>query len=435
MTGEEESFKYKLDISDAKAKAEELKQLLEEIKAKKAAGQDTSELEAQYAKEIDGLSKVSEKEKQAAGTTEELVKQKDRLGAVTRVLGARFSGLIGDLGGVIELLIQGGKSALMFGAALAGITGAVAVVRKLKEELKAAAQAQEELNQKVLEHKAAAIQQGRGLADQLLAFGAAERFDQAAGMATALTKQYGLAPAAAERAAALGTIAGLSPKQAGMLSVAIAQGVPIATPQQAAAWARDLPAEAAGFYRQQLEAYARAPAPALVRRVAQMPGAQGIGARFTTPEMLYEALRQQGALPEGVTSMADFRRHFEEAEKLVGQSMFEYIKEALRTGKPVGFTGGIGGHLAKPPGELAEAQRLLTLLEQSPSGRAPADISWAAQARGGAPATVIQYNVRFEERIGTKIGNSGDKRRRVWMHPSDVVGAPYPGKYRDPLAW
>jgi len=158
MPGDEEILKYTLDVSDVEAKAARLQELLEQIKAKRAAKEDTSELEAQASKEIDGLSKLADKEKEAAGATEELVEQKDRLGAVTRVLGTRFSGMVGDLGGVIELLMEGGKAAIAFGGGLAALTVGIIVIQKVRDALREAREEQEKWNQAVLEGKQAAIE-------------------------------------------------------------------------------------------------------------------------------------------------------------------------------------------------------------------------------------------------------------------------------------
>ncbi|GAG44833.1 unnamed protein product, partial [marine sediment metagenome] len=77
MPGEEEILTYTLDVSDVEAKAGRLQELLEQIKAKRAAREDTSELEAQAGKEIDALGKLADKEQETAGATGDLVKQKD----------------------------------------------------------------------------------------------------------------------------------------------------------------------------------------------------------------------------------------------------------------------------------------------------------------------------------------------------------------------
>jgi hypothetical protein len=411
VLAEDEILKYRMDISDVEATAQRLNELLEQIRAKREQGEDTSELERQVTKELDAVGKVTSKEKEAAGATEELVKQKERLGSTVRMLGGRFSGFLGDLGGVIELLIQGGKHAIAFAAGLAGITVAIAAVQRLKRALEEATKAQEDLNQKTLEYKATAIQQGTSLADQLLAMGASERFDDAARMATSLVKQWGLSPAAAEQAAGMATVLGLSGTEAGMLAVAQIQGAPVGTMKQAGAYIGEMTPETATYLLGQLEAYARTPAAELRRRIGQLPGAVGLGARFRDPEMLYQALKEQGALPEGIGSYADFRRHFEAAQHLVAQSEAEYLKEAVRLGRPVEYKG-FGGGLGKPSHELAEAQRLLSLLEETPSGAAPADTRWSPEAGGGVPQILIQHN----ERIGTQF-NTKDRRRLIG-HPT-----------------
>ena len=412
MPGEEEILKYTLDVSDVEAKGQRLQELLDQIKAKRAAKEDTSELEAQVGKEIDGLSKVVGKEKEAAGATQELVQQKERLGATMRVLGSSSSALVGDLGGVVELMMQGGKQAIMFAGGLAGITLGVAAVRRLKEEWEAAAKAVDDYNQANLERKVAAIESGAGLGEQLRGFGAIGRFDEAARMATSLTRQWGFAPEQAQGAAVLGTVGGLSVEQAGILSMAMAEGAQVSTPEQAAALFKDMPPDAMARWRADLDKLAGTPVYESRKRLAHVPGAVGVGARLTTVEVLFQAMRDLDVLPAGVTTLADLQRHIEEARKTVEEvPPREYMLEAFKKGKPLGCTGGLLGHLTKSPRELAEARRLLSLLEQTPSGGMPADIEYTPEAEGGRSPTQIfiqQYN---RTTAGT-INNMADRKTR-----------------------
>ena len=66
----------------------------------------------------------------------------------------------------------------------------------------------------------------------------------------------------------------------------------------------------------------------------------------------------------------------EDTEKLAGQSQREFLIEAVRTGRPVHFTGGLFGRLTKPPQDVGQAL-------QSPSNAAPAKITCTRPDDGG----------------------------------------------------
>lgn len=135
---ETEVFKLDLDTTALEQKAARVDQLVAQIKQGKGRGEDVSELERSLNKELDGLAQLGRAEKKAAGSTEDLFKQKEKLGAVVRTLGGSFSGLVGDLGGVVELLLQAGPAGAAAAAVFGGFTAVVGVFRSMNEELKRA---------------------------------------------------------------------------------------------------------------------------------------------------------------------------------------------------------------------------------------------------------------------------------------------------------
>ncbi len=138
MGQETEVFKLDLDTTALEAKAARVQQLFAEIKQGKDRGEDVSKLEKQLHAELDGLMKVGKQEKKTADATGDLIKQKEKLGAVVRSLGGNFSGLIGDIGGVVELLLQSGPAGAAAAAGMAGIAAVVGLYRSFNEELERA---------------------------------------------------------------------------------------------------------------------------------------------------------------------------------------------------------------------------------------------------------------------------------------------------------
>jgi len=209
------------------------------------------------------------------------------------------------------------------------------------------------------------------------------RFDEAARVATSLSRQYGFAPEEARRTAALATAGGLSVEQAGMLSVAMAQGGQVSTPEQAAALFRGMGPDVAAGLRADPDKLATTPSYELRKRVGQMPGAQPVGAHLATVEELFEAMGDFGVLPAGVETIADLRQRLEEARQVLSKPAEEYVS-GMWEGLWRGITGGRRGVMLPHERERAEAQRLLSLLGQAPSGAAPAEIAFPRADDQGA---------------------------------------------------
>ena len=175
MAKEREILEYVLDIDAALANAERLNKKLEEIGAARARGEDTSALEQELQKEADGLGRLTQQEQKAGAATRDLVSQKEKLANVVTLLGGSFGGTIGNLGNVVELLLQAGPAAAGFAAAMAGVTVVVKVVKDLNEELERAIQKLKQLE----EGQRRQIEGERAPAEQieqaLLGFGALEK--------------------------------------------------------------------------------------------------------------------------------------------------------------------------------------------------------------------------------------------------------------------
>ena len=105
------------------------------------------------------------------------------------------------------------------------------------------------------------------------------------------------------------------------------------------------------------------------------PGcAHGVGLKDLLAAVLIMALTAAVLL----SLIADMHRRAdaEDPEKLAALSEREFLIEAVRTGRPVHFTGGLFGRLTKPPQDVGQAL-------QSPSNAAPAKITCTRPDDGG----------------------------------------------------
>ncbi|MFH1730335.1 MAG: hypothetical protein ABIF82_01640 [Planctomycetota bacterium] len=170
--GETEVFRLDLDTSQIEKKAARVEQLVADIKGKRAKGEDVSDLERNLNKELDGLGKLAAQEKKAAGSTEELTKQKEKLGAAVRVMGGQFSGAVGDVGGLVELLMSGQRAAIGFGGALAGLTAVISVVGYIRAEFAKLREEQEKLDESYKTLKTSFAGASDAMGDTLQRYGA-----------------------------------------------------------------------------------------------------------------------------------------------------------------------------------------------------------------------------------------------------------------------
>lgn len=227
-----------------------VKALTEEITAKRAAGQDVSELEVKLGREVDALGKLGQKEKEAAGETENLLRQKDKLANVVSVLGGRFGGLVGQLGGVVEMMMRGGKAALGLGAGLAVVTTLITAYQRFTAAVKRAVEEQERLNQAITKQKYAQMGLQGQMEVELEKYGlrTPEGAQAAWTMHARLMKQYGFDQQRAAGIAPMAVAAGLSLEDAARLALYGGQGMPVTSPQQARELLERVRAEAPETY-------------------------------------------------------------------------------------------------------------------------------------------------------------------------------------------
>lgn len=308
MADEHEILKYSFDITDVEAKAQRILELQQQIATAKGKGEQTTELESQLNREIDGLGKLGTETKKTTGATEDLVRQKDKLAGVTRVLGARFGGMIGDLGGVVELLMQGGKAAVAFGGALAGVSAGVILYQKLKQSITEAIEEQEKLNAAVAAQQEARLGTQGQMDVALGQFGlrTAEGSQAAAQLHRRLGTQYGIGSDEAAGMAPLGVAAGLGAKDTGLLLMLQQMGLTAEGPEQA----RDLLGKVRGTdvgqeARRRLGGI-RMTASGMDAQALAEQGRGGFGARTPTGR-LFRTL-PPGEMPEGVESEEDLRK-------------------------------------------------------------------------------------------------------------------------------
>ncbi len=325
MAESREVYSVELDVSDFVRKAEVIEKKLAEIEQARKEGRDTSELEQTLAKELDGLGKLVDKDDEASHATKELLSQKEKLGAVVRSLGGQFSGMIGDLGGVVELLISGSKAAMMFAGALAGITALTALVGKLKQEWQEVVDKQREAIEAWRQMRQAALEPQQQMADTLARFGAltAETERAAVTLAGRIVKSTGVEPQAAIAVAPLALLAGVGTEDAALAAQLVAVGESIDTPEALKRALSRLKAQP-----QRLEA--------LQRQLAALPETATGKTRIrwakdhlrpvmpTTEELAYEAARARGIIPTDM-SFAEFK---ERADKV--RALHEALEYAQR---------------------------------------------------------------------------------------------------------
>ncbi|HUU98546.1 MAG TPA: hypothetical protein VM487_22660 [Phycisphaerae bacterium] len=430
MPHEEEILKYTLDVSDVEAKAARLNELLDQIKAKRAAKEDTSALEAQVGKELDGLGKLAEKEMETAGATEELTKQKQKLTAVARLLGGEFSGAVRDIGGMVELLMTMGPVAAGAAAALAGISVATAAYQKFREELEKAIEKQKELNEAVSAGKLGEMAALTGLRDELEALGGLDRLGEAYGMMQRLGRKYGFEAGRGAEVAGVGVMAGLNVEETAIVSHAIrSSGAQVETPQQARQLIDMLKGDPEAYGRAvaNLSEIKESPPGKLAQAIAE---GRGIGIpEQSAAERALETLKDRGWLPAGIESADDLRSYIQGADEVRRKLKVRRTVEGL--GERARLTSKFAGWLS---GE--ELETLEALEEQARAhGRASAvyerevaregggmsvavDPEWQPTASDGArPVQSVVNNFNDNRITAGTIYNTKDKRTRLG-HPA-----------------
>ena len=315
---ETQIYRAELDISDFNTKADQLEAKIAQIRKGRANNEDTSALEKDLAKEFDGLANVIRQQEKAGASTEDLLKQRERLGAVVRSLGGSFSGLIGDLGGVIELLMSGSGAAVAFGGALAAVGAVSAVINRVKTEMAELRKEQEAIAKNAREMKAEFLGPQEQMAAVLQRFGGLTPETEAASgeMRRRLERNAGFDRGQATAVSPLAVLSGMSVEDTELAAQLLVSGVQFDSPdemQKAVARLKSQPEALAGVQRQ----IQTLPLTEKGKRVRAAAAAQPYGAvRQTETELAFETARGAGAIGTDV-SFEQFKERLDEAERLI----------------------------------------------------------------------------------------------------------------------
>jgi len=324
MGEQREVLRYELDITDVESKTRKMEELLVQLKARRAAGEDVSELEAQISREAEGLTNVTAAWRRCGNATEDVIRQKDKLAQTVSLLGGRFGGLVGQLGSVAELLVSAGRAAIGFGVALASITGVITLYQHLKHEIAGAVEQQEKLNEAQRQGKREQMGTAATMAEGLAAWGAGGRADEEASwdMRRELMRQYGFNPEQARRAAEIATAAGIgSPEEAAVLSELMRSGAQVTSredAQRAMAAAQE-----GGEYARALKVIEKRGQGEAARQYKVQGELMAPNAPHLTPEeLLYEGLVAVGKIDPEEMPFEEFRKgvgNAEHAEERLGK--------------------------------------------------------------------------------------------------------------------
>ena len=192
MAEDREIYRVELDVADVEAKAQRVVKLLGDIQQKRSRGEDTRELEKSLEGEVSGLSQLITREGDATRSTEDLVKHKEKLGAVVRILGGQFSGMLGDLGSIIQLFQSGGKAAAAMAVSLAAMVGGSFLWDKLKESAAAYANELERIAKLERDQAQERMSQTEQVATMLEKSGVAGGAESVAARAAQMSREEGI---------------------------------------------------------------------------------------------------------------------------------------------------------------------------------------------------------------------------------------------------
>lgn len=194
MSGEKEVLRYELDVTDVEAKAARLQQLLADLKAKSASGEDTSELERQISVELDELGRLAQAKKKDSSATEDLIRQKEKLGNVVAVAGGQFGGMISAIGGAVEAITRFGKAGAVVAIVIGAFTAVAKAVEHSKNKVMEATKALVDYNRKVDELQGKKLGTAGALGEELAKYGLAtpQNVNAAQRLNDELRRQYGM---------------------------------------------------------------------------------------------------------------------------------------------------------------------------------------------------------------------------------------------------
>lgn len=431
----EELLKFKVDISEVESKLARIKALQEEVTKVRAAGGDTSPLDAELNKEIVSFGKLGQVGRQSAGGVNELVKSHRDIAGVAELAGAKLGPMVGNFADLFQVVASGNPALIAITAGLAvatlGWKAFAASVEESTKKLEENATAAEKAN------RAARDQKGDQF-DRLNALGAGTPENQAAAEANArnLRKRYGITGAHAAEAVAVGTAAGIGDtSDLAALAMFMEQGGQLGADAEAPANARKFlqasgtPTVGGGGVRPFIippakNAYlaaAEARASAIPGMRTRIAASREHGAAAFTPEGLaLEGLSEEQRKEFGVNSEAGIRSKLSrlaELEKVFGEGSVERSAPSY-----VGGEKEVRRLRAKNPLH-AEYLKLRELSQEVGVARGIVDGGGPRGAAGETPpgrsvqgaqaaaATVIIN--KYIENVGTKIGVGGDRNRAV----------------------
>lgn len=325
----DEILKYSLDITEVEAKTQRLSELLAQIKAKRGAGEDTSELEQMYGKELAGLEAIVPAQKRTAGGAEELLRQKEKLANVVQLLGGRFGGLVGQLGGVTELLLAAGPAAAGTAAALAGVTALIAGYQAYRKEIDETIAKEKELRDARLAQSEKALQRVVALEGGFDKVGGATRaeVEEAKRLDLAAREQLGvtISPEVLARAIkeGLGDVGEIA-----TADLLIRQyGATVPQEGGLAALLQGMGPDAYREARRQVEAERY-----LERGKLTQAAARPEDYSVSPEERAFVALRERGALPKEMAEFSAFMEAFKAGVPLAQQAVERERRRELETG-------------------------------------------------------------------------------------------------------
>jgi hypothetical protein len=441
---EREILKYELDLTDFEAKAARAQQLVEQIKAKRTAGGDSSELEQQLGKELEAFQKLVPSQKEAKDATEQLIASKHKLASVVSLVGGQFGGEIGQVANLVSILGTAGTTVGGVAAGLAAMAILIQVFRSIAEEAKKATEQQWKFNDAVAASQRLKQATANSIAEALehlgLEYRTPENVKSAEEMRARLRKGYGIEEGRATTAATLATAAGEDTDAAAVLNVLAGQGVSIDSPEKArlvlgqarATGQYDKLLAAAGRYRLDKAGVAAA-------QKALVPGQSG-GAGVSPEQATYDAMKEQGALESmglpADTTFAQFQAKGMAAE--VAAKELPGLEEKLRDLRKSGRKG--APFLPVESALIEQINRTENVVAQWAAIKVL--IRQLAEAEGGVPAPNTGPLVNPAEPV-----DAGDQGLRDFIAglkkptppvsgtiPSDRFGQPAPGPGREPPA-
>lgn len=408
-----EVLKYTVDASQAEAGLDRLRQLMDQLKAQRAAGDDTSELEAQFLAQTRALAQVIRGHERAGGAVNELISRKRQLAAVVALAGGQFGGLIGRLGSVTSLLVSMGPAVGAAAAGLAAVSVAVGYWRQLQDRIaqtraelakyqEQSLGAEERRQQRRMDIEEAL--QARGLFSPALARRTAE-------MDVELQKRYGLL-ARPETLAAAAREGMRDVREVGALEMAARAGLDVQA-MGAGGVLQELARR--GQYEQFAQAAERNVQTARGAHVRDVAVELERAARtMTDRERSFLAMRDAGTLPPGVETFAQFD------EFTRGPGSAAYKRRTARLREQRAATEGVAEAAGTGEGEAALSAIVNELREQREEAKRQTQLLERFLGRAAGPQVV--YNQ------GTVIGERGDVRSRPvnpGLAPGVDVKVPY----------